>query len=110
MAKKKGTLASYAERKRVIERFLTEENVLTRAHIQPLSDIFGPTLKQDFDAIIVSPETKAAAQEINKKRLQRGKKPMQIVAVPFVLSEDGRPISSSRIRRKEIDEDGIISR
>jgi len=110
MAKKKGMLASYAERKRVIERFLTEENVLTRAHIQPLSDIFGPTLQQDFDAIIVSPETKAVAQEINKKRLQRGKKPMQIVVVPFVLSEDGRPISSSRIRRKEIDEDGIISR
>jgi pantetheine-phosphate adenylyltransferase len=110
MAKKKGTLASYAERKRMIERFLIEENVLNHARIQSLSDIFGPTLQQDFDAIIVSPETKTTAQEINKKRLQLGKKPMQIVVVPFVLSEDGIPISSSRIRRKEIDENGIISR
>jgi pantetheine-phosphate adenylyltransferase len=110
MAKKKGTIASYRERKRVIERFLSVENVLQLASIHPLSNIFGPTLQQDFDAIIVSPETKAAAQEINKKRLQLGKKPMQIVVVPFVLSEDGIPISSSRIRRKEIDENGIPSR
>jgi pantetheine-phosphate adenylyltransferase len=108
MAKKKGKLASFEKRKQSIEQFLSEENVLEQATIQPLSNKFGPTLKGDFDAIVVSPETKPTAEEINKKRKQLGKKPLQIVVIPFVLSEDNQPISSSRIRRKEIDENGTM--
>jgi pantetheine-phosphate adenylyltransferase len=108
MAKKKGELASFEKRKESIEQFLAEEDVLSQATIQPLSNKFGPTLKGDFDAIVVSPETKPTAEEINKKRKQLGKKPLQIVVIPFVLSEDDQPISSSRIRRKEIDENGAL--
>ena len=81
---------------------------IEQATIQPLSNKFGPTLEGDFDAIVVSPETKPTAEEINKKRKQLGKKPLQIVVIPFVLSEDNQPISSSRIRRKEIDENGTM--
>jgi len=108
MAKKKGKLPSFQKRKQSIEQFLVEENVQKQATIQPLSNKFGPTLEGDFDAIVVSPETKPTAEEINKKRKQFGKKPLQIVVIPFVLSEDNQPISSSRIRRKEIDENGTI--
>jgi pantetheine-phosphate adenylyltransferase len=108
MVKKKGKLASFEKRKQLIEQFLTEENVLEQVTIQPLSNKFGPTLIGDFDAIIVSPETKPIAEEINKKRTQLRKKPLQIVVIPFVLSEDNQPISSSRIRRKEIDENGTM--
>jgi pantetheine-phosphate adenylyltransferase len=108
MVKKKGEIASFERRKESIEQFLSEENVLERATIQPLSNKFGPTIEEDFDAIIVSPETKPTAEEINKKRKKLGKKPLQIVVIPFALSEDNQPISSSRIRRKEIDENGTI--
>jgi len=108
MAKKKGELASFETRKESIEQFLAEENVLSQATIQPLSNKFGPTLKGNFDAIVVSPETKPTAEEINKRRKQLGKKSLQIVVIPFVLSEDNQPISSSRIRRKEIDENGAL--
>jgi pantetheine-phosphate adenylyltransferase len=108
MVKKKGKLASFEKRKQLIEQFLTEENVLEQVTIQPLSNKFGPTLIRDFDAIVVSPETKPTAEEINKKRTQLRKKPLQIVVIPFVLSEDNQPISSSRIRRKEIDENGTM--
>lgn len=107
MAKKKKGIASFESRKQSIERFLVEENVISRAIIQSISDKFGPTLKGDFDAIVVSPETRPTAKEINTKRKDLGKKPLQIIVIPFVLSEDGKPISSSRIRRKEIDEKGI---
>jgi pantetheine-phosphate adenylyltransferase len=108
MAKKKGKLPSFKKRKHSIEQFLAEENVQKQAIIQPLSNKFGPTLKGDFDAIVVSPETKPTAEEINKKRKELGKKPLQIVVIQFVLSEDNQPISSSRIRQKEIDENGTL--
>jgi pantetheine-phosphate adenylyltransferase len=108
MVQKKGTLASFRKRKQVLEKFLSEEKVLQQACIKPLSDKFGPTLEGDFDAIVVSPETKPTAEEINEKRRQLLKKPLRIVVIPFVLSEDHRPISSSRIRQKEIDENGLL--
>ena len=110
MAKKKEEIASFESRKQSIEQFLSEENVQEQATIQPLSNKFGPTLEGDFDAIVVSPETKPTAEEINKKRKQLGTKPLQIVVIPCVLSEDNQPISSSRIRRKEIDEHGTLLR
>jgi len=108
MAKKKKEIASFESRKQSIEQFLVKENVILQATIQPLFNKFGPTLNGDFDAIVVSPETQSIAEEINRKRKFLGKKPLQIIVIPFVLSEDRKPISSSRIRRKEIDENGIM--
>ncbi len=108
MIRKKGKIASFQMRKQSIVRFLSEEHVFQQATIQPLVNEFGPALEEDFDAIIVSPETKPTAEEINRKRALLGKTPLQIILIPFVLSEDGTPISSSRIRRNEIDENGMI--
>ena len=108
MIKKKKEITSFESRKQSIEQFLAEENVIQQAIIQPLFNKFGPALNGDFDAIVVSPETQSTAEEINRKRKYLGKKPLQIIVIPFVLSEDGKPISSSRIRQKEIDENGTM--
>lgn len=108
MIQKKGKFATYEYRKKIIEKFLEQENFLKQSTIQHLTNKFGPTLEKDFDAIVVSPETKPTAEEINKKRIQKGKKPLQIITIPFVLSEDGKTISSTRIRKKEIDENGKL--
>ena len=108
MTQKKGDIISFEKRKESIKQFLAEENVLQQATIQPLFNKFGPTLEGDFDAIIVSPETEPTAEEINRKRKRIKKTPLQIIVIPYVLSEDGIPISSSRIRRKEIDENGTM--
>jgi len=69
---------------------------------------FGKTLEVDFDAIVVSPETYEMALKINEKRLEIGKKEIRIVKVDWVLAEDGKPISSTRIKRGEIDRYGKI--
>jgi len=108
MINKRGKPASFEKRKQSIVQFLAKENLLQKATIQPLFDKFGPTLEGDFDAIVVSPETEPTAEEINRKRTHLGKPPLQIIVISFVLSEDGIPISSSRIRRKEIDENGTM--
>ena len=76
--------------------------------LTPIQDKYGPSVEEKFDAIVVSPETKPTAEEINEKRRQRGKKPLQIIVVPYVLAKDGHPINSTRIRNGEIDEHGTL--
>jgi len=73
-----------------------------------ISDRFGKTLEMDFEYLIVSPETYKIALEINKRREKMGKKKIKIVKVDWVLAEDGKPISSTRIKRGEIDRYGIL--
>lgn len=106
LIKKKGPITSFEKRKSTLEQFMEKEHILPQVSIQPLTDKYGPALLGDFDAIVVSPETERTALEINRKRTAFGKQPLQIVVVPFVLSEDGKPISSTRIRGNEIDENG----
>ena len=73
-----------------------------------IDDAYGITLDVDFDYIVVSPETYQVAVAINKKRKELGKKEIEIVNVDFVLAEDGKPISSTRIKSGEIDRYGRL--
>jgi pantetheine-phosphate adenylyltransferase len=104
---KKGT-RSFNSRKKSVKEFLEKKETLHKAIIKPISDKFGPTLDEEFEAIVVSPETVKTAEEINKIRKNKGKKPLKIVKIPFVLADDGKPISSTRIRNGEIDTEGYI--
>jgi pantetheine-phosphate adenylyltransferase len=82
-----------------------------RAEVKVISDAFGPALEDaEIEAIVVSPETKKRAEELNKLRVSKGFKPIEIVEIPFVLAEDGKPISSIRIRYGEIDTHGKLSK
>jgi len=110
LIKSKINIKPFEERKKTLEKFLSQKKIQNTVEIKPIKDIYGPTLDEDFDAIVISPETKPTAEEINMKRKERGKKPLKIVMIPFVLSDDGTPISSSRIRKKEIDENGQVLR
>lgn len=98
------------ERKKVIEQYLHDKEFIKRSTLKPIKDKYGPSIEGEFDAIVISPETAKTAEEINRKRIKIGKKPLKIIKIPFVLAEDGVPISSSRIRKNEIDADGKILR
>jgi len=76
--------------------------------IVKICDPYGKTLEIDFEYIVVSPETYKTARMINEKRVKMGKRPIKIVVVDFVLAEDGKPISSTRIKKGEIDRYGRL--
>ena len=79
--------------------------------ITELTDTRGPAATDEaVDALIASPEAKAQrrAHEINERRLAAGLTPLEIHTAPFVIAEDGTRISSTRIRRGEIDAHGRL--
>jgi pantetheine-phosphate adenylyltransferase len=88
---------------------VNELKALERTELVILNDPLGPAVEDpEADAIVVSAETRKRAEEINRKRRERGLKPLQIVEIPMVLASDGTPISSIRIRYGEMDEHGRV--
>jgi len=102
-------IATYKERLDDLKSFLRRQGVLDRAEILPLHDPYGVTVSSSsLDGLVVSPETEARAYEINEKRRVKGLKPLKIIVVEMVLAEDSVPVSTTRIRQKEIDRDGRL--
>lgn len=72
-----------------------------------LTDAFGPAASDEtIEAIVVSVETESGALEINEIRKKNGFKALEIISIPLVLASDGKPVSSTRVKRGEIDKDG----
>ncbi|MGC8662909.1 MAG: pantetheine-phosphate adenylyltransferase [Thermoplasmata archaeon] len=74
--------------------------------IRMIEDHYGPTVNEDFDAIVVSYETRLYAREINRIRRSHGLKEMKIYNVGRVLAEDLIPVASTRIVSGDIDKFG----
>jgi pantetheine-phosphate adenylyltransferase len=97
----------YEKRKKVVEKFVKKYK--KEYEIFPIDNVFGPTIeKEDIDAIVATHETVHTCERINTIRKRRGMKQLEIIFVPWVFSEDGREISSSRIRKGEIDREGKV--
>lgn len=94
---------SYEKRKKRLEEYLTGRG---EWKIVEIHDPYTKAVEGDYDILIVSFETKKRGEEINEKRKQMGKDPLNLIVVDPVMAEDIMPISSSRIRNGEIDEMG----
>lgn len=98
---------SYERRKKLVEEFAKKYG--KEFKIFPIEDIFGPSIeREDLDAIVATEETSHTCERINHIRKRKGLKPLGIINVPYVYSDDCRIISSSRIRKREIDRQGKI--
>jgi pantetheine-phosphate adenylyltransferase len=74
-----------------------------------LDEPYGPTAyDKTIEALVVSEETEPTARQINQLRVKKGMKPLKIITIGMVLAEDGKPISSTRIRKGEIDVKGAV--
>ncbi|MEM3437782.1 MAG: phosphopantetheine adenylyltransferase [Nitrososphaerales archaeon] len=90
-----------------LRNFLNSNYLNRRYEIHSLEDYFGPIIvDESIDAIVVSEETLSRAKEANELRKAKGLKPLEIILIDTVLADDGLPVSSTRIRNEEIDEEG----
>jgi pantetheine-phosphate adenylyltransferase len=106
--KKPHPVRSFADRRTDLTHYLQGRRYAATWSIAPLDDPFGPSLTEDFDALVVSEETIKGALEINRRRRELGKRKVDIHQIACVLADDGKWISSTRILRGEIDGHGKI--
>src|SRR3989344_2651128 len=103
-------IEDYEIREKNLEEFLAQKKVLNKVEIIKIKDLFGPTLSKDLviDAIVVSQDSKDGADIINQKRKELKLAALKVFVVPPVNSEDGKLISSARIRNGEINRAGRL--
>lgn len=73
-----------------------------------ITDQCGSSIYEDFDYIVVSPETEPMAQKINRLRAKRELKAIKISTIPYQLAQDKIRISSTRISEGKINSHGKL--
>jgi len=101
----------FAERKRDLA---AELSPVAKRHgrefeVRELAEPTGIATNPEFDALIVSPETRHGGERINEIRRERGHDPLELEVVEHVTAADGDLISSTRIVKGEIDEHGNVT-
>ncbi len=96
-----------AELSTVLERLAREYD--REFEIRELEEPTGIATEAQFDALVVSPETRGGGERINEIREERGFDPLRIEVVDHIPAEDGERISSTRIVSGEIDRHGNLT-
>ncbi len=110
-AKKRGKILNHNFDQRVenLKKMIKKEFGNASYEIAKLDGDFGPAVTAgEVGALVASSETQAKGRLLNKMRVKKGLKPVEVIAVELVKAEDGSPISSTRIRAGEIDSRGRL--
>lgn len=81
---------------------------ISDVRVTKIDDQCGPSIYEDFDYIVVSPETLAMAERINRLRAKKNLKPLQISMIEYQMADDRIRISSTRISEGKIDSHGKV--
>tara|TARA_B100000749_G_C18281275_1_gene404492 strand:+ start:302 stop:763 length:462 start_codon:yes stop_codon:yes gene_type:complete len=99
----------FAERKDKLVDFLKENFPEKEYTIVELSDYFGPVIyEKEIEGIVVSEETKNRVKEVNQIRLEKKLPELKIEIVELLKDSKGSLISTTRIIKGEIDEEGQV--
>lgn len=101
-------IESFDKRRKILEKFLDEKNLLGRVIIASIENVLYPKEWEELpiDAIFVTSQTASGADIINEDRKKRGLSVLDVVVVPFVYDEEGNILSSSLIRQGIVDTQG----
>jgi pantetheine-phosphate adenylyltransferase len=111
LAKKRGKNPGndYSARYKKLETTIRKNFPNSKYIIAKLENDFGPAvLEKEVEALVVSGETESKGIELNKLRSAKGSPPVEIVVIPLVLAKDGTRISTTRIKKSEIDSEGNV--
>lgn len=102
-------VAPYFQRKASLIKFLQRYG--KPFDVVMIADMKGTAATSEtMDAIVVSPETRSQADEINELRRRNGLKLLKVFYIKDVTADDSHRISSTRILKGEIDKDGRLLR
>lgn len=77
--------------------------------IRRLDAEYGPAAYEGrVEALVASAETAHKAARLNAARARLGVAPVEVIVVPMAMADDGRRVSSTRIRAGEIDAAGRV--
>ena len=89
----------YSQRYSSVESFFLSNN-FTDFEILSLNEPYGQAVEYgSADVIVVTPETKITAYNINEERKKQTLTPLTIVTISRLRDKDGNIICSSRIRK-----------
>ena len=91
----------YETRRINLKEFVSSLSRGKEFHILIIEDELGPAAYRDYDAIVVSSETKETAMRINEVRASNGLYPLDIIEIDMVLDNHGEPLSSTKVARGE---------
>ena len=112
LATKKGkNLANdYSKRLSLLKSVIEKSFPNSAYEVSKLENDFGPAvIEGSVKALVVSEETSNKGLLLNELRAERNLHPVKIVVVPMVLAEDGKSISTTRIKNSEIDGSGNLN-
>ena len=95
----------FEKRKRNVESFLNSLGLEEISTVE-LNGIYGTAVEKG-EKLLVTPETEENGRKINRKRKSLDREKLEIETVRKLEAYDGKPISSTRIRKGEIDENGL---
>lgn len=108
--KKKNVRNNYAKRLETLTGLIEKNFPNSSFMISKLDNDFGPAaIEGKVDALVVSEETSDKGKILNDLRKKKNLPLVEVVVVPMVLAEDGKRISTSRIKNSEIDPEGKLS-
>lgn len=100
---------TFSQRKKEVQKFLREKKMQKKARLIKLEEFAGPAKNSpSIDCIAVTSETRIQASKINALRKKAGLFPLKVLICPFVRAQDGRHISSTRIRLGHANRQGKI--
>lgn len=106
---KKHPVRSFSSRVRDLDRFLKTRRWSSRVRVAALREPYGPAAtRKKLQALIVTEGTLASGRRLNRLRQRNGLQPLDLFVVDLLKAADGKPISTTRIRNREIDPQGRV--
>lgn len=95
-----------AIRKKQVGKFL--DKLGCNFTVVTLTDQYGPAITNQIHELVVTEETQQGAAQINTLREKLNLRSLPIAVAPWAYDQSGQLISSTRIRRGQINTKGII--